>query len=152
MKTPSLLALSALVLAACGGNASSGRCDGRMGSTLLTGPINASTSNWHSVSGGQVLLLLRYANDNLRIESRFRPPSLQDGRGTFPLPTSSGSGGSVVAWDVKAPEQRPPLASGSLTFQGWGEKLSGEFSMLQQDGTSLRCTFDLAHDAASDAP
>jgi hypothetical protein len=147
------LALAASVSGpGCGAPSSSGRCDGRIGSTVLTGPINPATARWHWLaSRTRVALVLRYANDQLRIEGQFRPPSVEDGRGTFPLPTSAGSSGSVAAWEIMSPSQRPPLASGSLTFDEWGEELKGSFEMTHQEGSEISCTFALLHDAEADA-
>ncbi len=140
-------------VAGCGPSGSTGRCDGRIGSTSLSGPINARTARWHWLaSKTRVALVLRYANDQLRIEGEFRPESPTDGRGTFPLPTSAGSSGRVASWEIMSPAQRPPMASGQLTFDAWGEELSGSFQMVHQGGTELKCSFTLLHDAEADAP
>lgn len=142
----------ALVSGGCGASGSTGRCDGRIGSTTLSGPINANTARWHWLaSKTRVALVFRYSNDQLRVESEYRPDSAADGRGTFPLPTSSGSSGRVATWNVMSPTQRPQLASGQLTFDGWGEVLSGSFEMVHQEGSELKCSFQLLHDAEADA-
>ena len=149
-----VLTMAATALASgCGEPQSSGRCDGRIGSTALSGPINPATARWHWLaSKTRVALVLRYSNDQLRIEGQFRPPaSATDGLGTWPLPTSAGSSGSVASWEVMSPTQRPPLASGSLTFDKWGEELAGSFEMTHQEGSTLACTFVLLHDAEADA-
>ncbi|MGC4117826.1 MAG: hypothetical protein QM765_25385 [Myxococcales bacterium] len=151
MKTVVLAVLAAVPLAACGASGSSGRCDGRIGSTSLSGPINANTARWHWLaSKTRVALVFRYANDQLRIEGEFRPESSTDGLGTFPLPVGAGSTGRVASWDIMSPTQRPQLASGTLTFDGWGEELSGSFKMVHQEGSELKCTFKLQHDPEAD--
>ena len=142
----------ALVLGSCGAPGSSGRCDGRIGSTSLSGPINADTARWHWLaSKTRVALVFRYANDQLRLESEFRPPSAADGRGTYPLPVGAGSSGRVATWEIMSPTQRPQLASGQLTFDVWGEVLAGSFQMVHQEGSELKCSFQLLHDAEADA-
>jgi hypothetical protein len=147
-----LVAGVAAASAGCGASGSSGRCDGRIGSTSLSGPINANTARWHWLAAKtRVALVFRYSNDQLRIEGEFRPTSSTDGLGTFPLPTSSGSSGRVASWEIMSPTQRPNLASGHLTFDGWGEELSGSFQMVHQEGSELNCTFKLLHDAEADA-
>ena len=117
---------------------------------MLSGPINISTSAWHLEHGTTLaVVILRYTNDTLRIEAEVDKNAAAPG-GTFPLPTDTTASGPVRSWDVKAPDSRPALASGSLTIDSWDEALTGSFVMDEQDATSLSCTFILPHDTASE--
>ena len=141
----------ALVAALCAcGSTSNGSCTGRIGSTVLSGPINAATSKWHVPKGSALaVLVLRYTNDTLRIEAQVDRTSAGTS-GTYPLPTGSGASGPVRSWDVYAPDARPPLATGTLVIESWGDELVGSFTMDHQDSSELQCSFVLPHDTAAE--
>jgi hypothetical protein len=146
-----LAALAALLaLGGCGGG-SSGKCSGRLGSTALDGPIT-ETASWHyAKSNTELVLVLRYVNDVLRIESSFGLPQSASPAGSYPLPTTTTSAGRILSWDVKSPLQRPAMIAGTLTLDDMSSaRVVGSFEMDQSDGSKLSCSFDLPHDASAE--
>ncbi|MBI5543263.1 MAG: hypothetical protein HY901_05205 [Deltaproteobacteria bacterium] len=141
------LVVASMLLVGCGSSDSSGRCSGRLGSTVLDGTIVPQGANWHfAANRTEMALLLRYVNSVLRIEARFDLPEEASPAGTYPLPASGNAAGRILSWEVKSPSQRPALVSGELVLDDFGDRLTGSFVMEQSDGSRLSCDFDLRRD------
>ncbi|MBI5545775.1 MAG: hypothetical protein HY901_17945 [Deltaproteobacteria bacterium] len=118
---------------------STGRCEGALGARLLDGLIDPETSEYH-LDGERFVVNLSY------LRGAFKATGTTSGVFT-PTDESycfadAGIGGT---WSVSEPATRPAMlrASQVKVTDSTPYRLTGELHVENEDGSSLRCSFDV---------
>ncbi|HVG60724.1 MAG TPA: hypothetical protein VNA24_19360 [Hyalangium sp.] len=185
MKKPSrsylILSLMAVAMMTsrcdCGrGSTSSGRCEGAIGSLLISDEIDATSHYAIDHDRGLNLIDASFGSGKLRFSAEVTRATVLTGGEVLNLPVEVASGGGtggadggtggtdggtgvvrpaspeIKSWTLVAPASRPKLRDGTLdrvlTFVDL--RLSTTLRLIFEDGTSVLCEFHLRHDEEQD--
>lgn len=138
-RRPIVVLLAGLLLAGCGAfEPSRGECHGAIGEAAVEGPIDPEASSYYRY-GAAFRVELSYAGALLETTG-----VVPDAEASYRLPRTEPA---AYSWDVVAPSQTPALEVGLVRVTEAGdERMKGSFDLKHQDGSVLRCTFDLQRD------
>lgn len=147
------LVLGAALLTGCG---PSGRCEGTVGGTHVSGDIDGDSSLTLRPMAGDVAptrgawLRLNYGDGALQLLTVISLPAEQDTT-ALPLVMSPAEieqhkpqDGRVSIWKLQAPADAPALGGGTFTVKlADANNLEGKIDALFEDGSHLECTYDV---------
>lgn len=147
------LVLGAALLTGCG---PSGRCEGTVGGTPISGDIDGDSTlairpmNSEAAPTRGAWLRLNYGDGALQLLTVLSLPAEQDTT-ALPLVMSpeeiqqrKPQDGRVSVWKLQAPADAPALSGGTLTVKlADANNLEGKLDALFEDGSHLECTYDI---------
>ncbi|MFL5353695.1 hypothetical protein [Archangium sp.] len=147
------LVLGAVLLTGCG---PSGRCEGTVGGTHISGDIDGDSMLTIRPMNSDVAptrgawLRLNYGDGALQLLTVISLPAEQD---TMALPLVMSpeeiaqhkpQDGRVSVWKLRAPADAPALGGGTITVKlADANNLEGKIDALFEDGSHLECTYDV---------